>query len=236
MRPTTRLGSVRLSRTPVRYRLLARGQRLVYARDWLRLRRLGGNRPAEYREYLQTQLLVTLLQRTKNPGIGSRVLIDRIVQEGPGREASILCIGCRNGIELDEFRARGFENVVGIDLFSQRDDIRVMDMHELTFADDSFDVIYASHSLEHSYEVDKVVSEIARVATDGALVAVEVPVHGRPTDADLVVFSGVDTLRKMFHPYISEELSVEEQPGRTSRNDRVSGVARLVFRLQKDVG
>ena len=50
-----------------------------------------------------------------------------------------------------------------------------MDMHEMTFSDDSFDVVYASHSLEHSYDVERVVREIVRVARDGAVVGVEVP-------------------------------------------------------------
>lgn len=200
---------------------------------WLRVRRLGAGQPSDYRSYLRTQLRRTLSKRGNDPGVGARLLIDRIAAAGASSAAAVLCVGCRNGVELDEFRARGFGRVVGIDLFSQREDIQVMDMHDMTFADDTFDVVYSSHSLEHAYDVGKVVRELMRVARDGGLAAVEVPVRYQADPADRALFEGLDALRGVFDRYVAEELWAEEQPPRSPANDQGSDVARLVFRIRK---
>jgi ubiquinone/menaquinone biosynthesis C-methylase UbiE len=109
-----------------------------------------------------------------------------------------------------------------------------MDMHDMTFADDLFDVVYASHSLEHSYDVARVVGEIGRVARDGAVVGVEVPVRTQRSAADRVVFDGIEELRDLFGSQIAEEVLAEEQPPHTPTNDQGTDVARLVFRLRKE--
>jgi SAM-dependent methyltransferase len=200
---------------------------------WLVLRRLGKSQSPEYRNYLAIQLRRTLSKRETDSGTGAVTLINRVAEQRPPGGA-VLCVGCRNGLELDRFRARGFEDVVGIDVFSERPDILVMDMHKMSFADDSFDVVYASHSLEHSYDVHRVVREIARVARDGAVVGVEVPVRTQRSAADRVVFSGIDELRGIFEPRIDQELLAEEQPPRTATNEQGTDIARLVFRLRKE--
>lgn len=175
----------------------------------------------------------TLVKRSNDPGVGMRLMVDRVAGLVRVDEAKVLCVGCRNPLELNEFRACGFTDVVGVDLFSLRSDIHVMDMHDLGFANDSFDVVYSSHSLEHSYDVARVVSEIARVARDDAVIAVEVPVRGRATEADRVEFAGVDALRDVFRVHMAEEIEAEEQPARSERNDHGGDIARIVFRLEK---
>ena len=195
------------------------------------MRRLGGDR--EYRDYLRVQLRRSLSKRANDSGVGPRVLIDQIAGSVPPSGSRVLCVGCRNAVELNEFRARGFADVVGIDLFSQHPDILVMDMHEMTFADESFDVIFSSHSLEHSYDLERVVGEIARVARRGALVAAEVPVRGQRGDADLLVFGDVAELRNAFGHHVGEVLMAEERPSRSETNDQGTDVARLVFRIVK---
>jgi SAM-dependent methyltransferase len=199
---------------------------------WLVLRRLGKRRAPDYRDYLEVQLRRTLSKRETDPGVGAVTLINRVADERQDG-GSVLCVGCRNALELDRFRAHGFDEVVGIDVFSQRKDIKVMDMHEMTFPDDSFDVVYASHALEHSYDVERVVGEIVRVARDGAVVGLEVPVRAQASDADRIVFSGLDELRKAFRPHIRDEVLAEEQPPRSATNDQGTEIARLVFRLRK---
>jgi SAM-dependent methyltransferase len=199
---------------------------------WLTLRRLGKRRAPDYRDYLAIQLRRTLSKRETDPGVGAVTLINSVAEQKPDGGA-VLCVGCRNGLELDRFRARGFGDVVGIDVFSQRADILVMDMHQMSFPDDSFDVVYASHALEHSYDVDRVVREIVRVGRDGAIVGVEVPVRAQASAADRIVFSGLDELRASFGPSIREELLAEEQPPHSPTNEQGTDVARLVFRLRK---
>jgi SAM-dependent methyltransferase len=224
---------MRLHRPGVRTRLRAGARRLTETPHWLVLRRLGKRQSPEYRDYLATQLRRTLSKRETDPGVGAVTLITRVV-EGQPSGGAVLCVGCRNALELDRFRARGFEDVVGIDVFSQREDILVMDMHQMSFPDNSFDVVYASHSLEHSYDVARVAREIGRVARNGAVVGVEVPVRAQGSAADRIVFSGLEELRGIFRPRIGEELLAEEQPPRTATNEQGTDIARLVFRLRKE--
>lgn len=223
---------MRLRRPGVRTRLRAGARRLKETPHWLVLRRLGKRHPPDYRDYLATQLRRTLSKRETDPGAGAVALINRVAEEQPSGGA-VLCVGCRNALELDRFRARGFDDVVGIDVFSQRADILVMDMHEMSFPDDSFDVVYASHALEHSYDAERVVREVGRVARDGAVVGVEVPVRAQASAADRLVFSGLEELRALFEPLIGEELLAEEQPPHTATNEQGTDIARLVFRLRK---
>ena len=133
---------MRLHRPGVRTRLRAGARRLRETPHWLTLRRLGKTRPPEYRDYLATQLKRTLSKRETDPGAGAVRLIDEVTAAQPSG-GSVLCVGCRNPFELDRFRERGFADVIGIDVFSQREDILVMDMHDMSFPDDSFDVVYA---------------------------------------------------------------------------------------------
>ena len=223
----------RLPRPGVRTRLRAAARRLSELPHWLGLRRLAQRQSPEYRNYLAVQLRRTLSKRETDPGIGAVSLINRVADERADG-GSVLCVGCRNTLELDRFHARGFDDVIGIDVFSQRDDIKVMDMHAMTFADDSFDVVYCSHALEHAYDVDRVAWEIVRVARDGAVVGVEVPVRVQASAADRVVFAGLDALRTPFVPHIRQELLAEEQPPGSETNEQGTDVARLVFRVHKD--
>ena len=225
---------VQVPRLGVRTRMRASVRRLADVRHRVGLRRLGAVESLDYQRYLGVQLRRTLGKRTNDPGVGLRVLMDEAIARGrPQRGSRVLCVGCRNGVELDEFRARGFDDVVGIDLFSQRPDILVMDMHVMAFPDEWFDVVFASHALEHSYDLDTVVGEIARVGRDGGVVAVEVPLGARASEADRIEFIGVDQLRDAFRPDMGEELWADEQPPRTATNDQGTDVARLVFRLRK---
>jgi SAM-dependent methyltransferase len=223
---------VHLRRPGVRTRLRRAGRRLRDLPRWRALRRLAKGQPPGYRDYLAVQLRRTLSKSETDPGVGAVTLINRVADQrrDGGR---VLCVGCRNTLELDRFRAHGFEDVVGIDVFSQREDIKVMDMHRMTFPDDSFDVVYASHALEHSYDVDRVAEEIVRVARDGAVVGVEVPVRAQASAADRIVFSGLDELRAAFRSHIDEEELAEEQPPHSATNDQGTEIARLVFRLKK---
>ena len=223
---------MRLHRPGVRTRLRAGARRLRETPHWLTLRRLGKTRPPEYRDYLATQLKRTLSKRETDPGAGAVRLIDEVTAAQPSG-GSVLCVGCRNTLELDRFRERGFADVIGIDVFSQREDILVMDMHDMSFPDDSFDVVYASHSLEHSYDVDRVAREVVRVARDSAVVGVEVPVRTKQSAADRVVFSGLDEVRDVFREHVREEVLGEEDAPRTETNEQGTDVARLVFRLSK---
>jgi ubiquinone/menaquinone biosynthesis C-methylase UbiE len=104
----------------------------------------------------------------------------------------------------------------------------------MTFADDSFDVVYCSHALEHAFDVERVAAEMIRVARDGAVVGVEVPVRAQASAADRVVFSGLDELRARFAPHIGQELLAEELPPRSETNEQGTEIGRFVFRVRKE--
>ena len=160
-------------------------------------------------------------------------MIDKLVDAAVPACNKVLCIGCRNRSELEYFKSKGKLEVVGIDLFSTGSDILVMDMHKMDFADDSFDLIFSSHCLEHSYDFKRVVKEIVRVARPGAWVAVEVPVHYRTTQEDLIDFKDLDTLHAAFKPYLAKVVWSAEQAPRTSRNEHGNRIIRTVFTLRE---
>ena len=111
-------------------------------------------KPADYREYLEVQQRRTLSKRENDPGAGARELVRRIVELGDlSRTSSVLCVGCRNAVELNLFRAAGGRQGGRHRPGRLDPDILVMDMHDMSFDDAVFDAVYASHSLEHAYDV-----------------------------------------------------------------------------------
>lgn len=223
------MNAVRLG---IRTRTRTVAGRLADLRHRPGLRRLGRGKPDEYKEYLDVQQRRTLSKRANDPGAGARLLADQVVELGRlSADSPVLCVGCRNTIELDLFREAGIREVVGIDLVSQSSEIIVMDMHAMAFPDDSFDAVYASHSLEHAYDVSSVVSEIARVSRPAAVVGVEVPLGPGSSEADRVTFSQLQDLRSAVLREGDRELWADEQEALTSTNSQGTAVARIVFRL-----
>jgi len=223
---------MKVARLGIRTRLRATAGSVADLRHRSGLRRLGKGKPADYREYLDVQQRRTLSKRENDPGAGASELVRRVVELGDlSRASSVLCVGCRNTVELDLFRGSGVGQVVGIDLVSPHPDILVMDMHDMTFEDAAFDAVYASHSLEHSFDADVVLREIARVGRGGAVVGVEVPLGEGSSDADRIAFHSLDDLQSMVAPVAADELWADEQPARSATNDQGTPVARVIFQL-----
>lgn len=152
----------------------------------------------EYRLYLDAQLKRTLLKRNLQLHQRCRDFIDKIASVVDLKKLHVLCVGCRNSAELDYFQSKGVENIVGIDLYSSDKRILVMDMHSINYKDGFFDLVYSSHSLEHSNDPLKVASEIIRVTKPGGIIAVEVPVDYQVGGADLYDFHSLDNLHSIF--------------------------------------
>lgn len=195
---------------------------------------LGTGRDPDYREYLAVQFERSLSKRHQRPERRTSVLLDHLIEAGGlVRDASVLCIGPRDTFELDAFNERGFTRVTGIDLFSCRSDILVMDMHHMHFNDDSFHAIYASHALEHAFDVNRAVAEITRVAKHGAIVGIEVPVKYRTRGADRHDFGNPEGIHGLLGSCIHEVLWTDEQPPHSPANGSGTAVARTVFRVAK---
>ncbi len=88
------------------------------------------------------------------------------------KKGKLLSIGPKNEGEVLLLEAQGFRDVEGIDLFTYSPKIKMMDMHDMKFADNTFDTVFSGATITYSYNAQKVVDEIIRVAKDGALVLI----------------------------------------------------------------
>lgn len=88
------------------------------------------------------------------------------------RTLNTLVVGPRNEAELMLLSSYGFDKskLTAIDLFSYAPTVRLMDMHQLKFADDQFDAFYSAFVITYSDDIPQAVAETIRVAKHGALV------------------------------------------------------------------
>jgi ubiquinone/menaquinone biosynthesis C-methylase UbiE len=113
---------------------------------------------------------------------------DKVLWQDYKAGCDVLCIGARYGIEMLAMREMGFSaaKVVGIDLYPRGADVLRADMHKLPFASSSFDIVYSHHTLDHSLDPRKALSEMARVSRSGAAWVFTVPYndHGPEESVD----------------------------------------------------
>lgn len=83
---------------------------------------------------------------------------------------------------------------VSADLASRYAAVR-MDVTDIQFAEDSFDVIFCNHVLEHVPDDAKAMSELLRVLKPGGWAIMQVPVSGETTQEDLTITSAEERLR-----------------------------------------
>lgn len=91
-------------------------------------------------------------------------------------DADVLVIGPRTEGELLVLLAHGFDrqHVKAVDLISYSPWVELGDMHQLPYADDSFDAVMAGWVLAYSDRPGVAAGEIVRVARPGAVIAVGV--------------------------------------------------------------
>lgn len=94
---------------------------------------------------------------------------------------SLLSVGCRDCGELDEIRLDRPEIALqGVDLLEDHVDRSrangyeaiVGDIHKLPFADQSWDAVYCSQTLEHSHTPSQAAGELFRVARKAVFIGV----------------------------------------------------------------
>jgi SAM-dependent methyltransferase len=80
------------------------------------------------------------------------------------KSALIVCLGARQGTEVEVLRDLGFKNALGIDLNPGPDNplVRQGDFMALDFADHSVDMVY-SNCVDHAFNLNKFFQEHARV-------------------------------------------------------------------------
>ena len=114
--------------------------------------------------------------------ITTAMLLSILEQTTLSTDARILDVGCGQGPALDKLSELGFRPE-GITLgeedaricVQKGHEVRIMDQSFLEFDDDTFDLVWARHSLEHSVAPFLTLSEIHRVTKRGGWLYVEVP-------------------------------------------------------------
>lgn len=99
-------------------------------------------------------------------------------------EAKVLTIGPRTEGEILNLVGHGFarKNISALDLFSYSPWIKVGDMHDMPFDDNSFDVVILGWVLAYSNDKRKAAAEIMRVAKPGAVVGIGVSYSPRSNE------------------------------------------------------
>lgn len=100
------------------------------------------------------------------------------------RNKNILDIACGDGVGLRFFKEMGFNNVTGFEYCDEKYAIAKQtgypvfagDFHNLdVFQDNSFDIVYSSHSLEHALDPNLVLLEFNRILKPGGSLFLVLP-------------------------------------------------------------
>ena len=153
-----------------------------------------------YRRYLRAQIRQSRAKQAKDASFRLIPFAELIRRACPdlGAESPVLCIGARNEVELDVFARQGFRNVTAIDLWSASPRIRVCDMHDLTFSDHAFALVFASHVFEHAWDFPRVAAECVRVLQPGGYLFCAVPTGFEPSGHDRYDFKDAKGLLAYF--------------------------------------
>ncbi len=101
------------------------------------------------------------------------------------RKLKILDLGCGDGYAISIFKHYGFDDIVGVDIHPDKlklakklsHNVFEGDMHNLPFNNEEFEVIFASHTLEHSHDLKIAIAEAKRVLKKDGCFFVIVPIE-----------------------------------------------------------
>ena len=119
----------------------------------------------------------------------------------------VLCLGCRDDAEVDDFTKNGFE-AKGIDILPTKRQI-VGDINRLEnyFAPGSFDIGYSCHSLEHTNDPGHFLKIIRKICTEGLYLVIpirEYPDIEEPVFLDVMKTKKPEDLKREITPWIGE--------------------------------
>ncbi len=134
----------------------------------------------EYRRHQEERSTPNGKRSDAVPYIG--LAIEELVGYFPDN-ARILCVGPRDGYEMEALRDLGFNDVFGVDIsipsvrWMSSVGLRgaVMDMHEMGLAPGSFDVVFSRHNLEHAHTPGRAIRELSALLRPGGVICIIVP-------------------------------------------------------------
>ncbi|MBF0163677.1 MAG: class I SAM-dependent methyltransferase [Magnetococcales bacterium] len=134
-------------------------------------------------------------------------------------EATILCLGARQGTEVEVLRDIGFHDAWGIDLNPGPDNpfVKPGDFMHLQEADESLDLIY-SNCVDHAFDLDAFFREHARALKPNGLALYDLSLGspgassmGGPFEA--VSWENEEVIFQMMLKHYRSVLKVEREPG-----------------------
>ena len=153
-----------------------------------------------------------------------------------GPESRVLVIGPRNEAEILLLSLYGFKlrNITGIDLLTYSPRVLQMDMHDMRFADDTFDLVYVLYTLPYAYDLRRACLEIVRVLKHEGVVAAGFqhtsisPKQLRAPGSRLS--GGIGELLEQFDDHVEHVIWHELDPTASARDDFR---ATTIFRIRK---
>jgi SAM-dependent methyltransferase len=167
-------------------------------------------------------------------------------------QSRTLIIGGRTEEEIFMFRGYGFRDVTAVDLISYSPLVVQADMHDLPFADDSFDFIFCAYTLVYSKKPSTAAREFVRVLRDGgtAAVAVEYSPWDRRADIEQALtgytiipdekLETADDILAVFTPHVDKVFV--RYDAEKKRHHTADGLVKkpspimVVFSVRKDAG
>jgi len=125
------------------------------------------------------------------------------------KDGKVLCIGARYGTEVEVFKQLGFSNITAIDIYPRSENVIEADMHSLPFSDNSFDIIYTHHSLDHSLFPEKAVKEMYKVSKKTAFWIHTIPFNDYGKE-EAIDFDSSNEIITFFEEYTSEIIYQQE--------------------------
>jgi SAM-dependent methyltransferase len=119
--------------------------------------------------------------------------------DGIDKSSKLLIIGPCNHKELDAFEAFGYDNYKAIDLVSTDSRISVMDMHDLAYNNETFDLIYATNVIHCTEDPKSLGDSIYRVLKMDGYLVLGVTIDLAPDDPVYVKdYKTVDGILEIF--------------------------------------
>jgi hypothetical protein len=173
------------------------------------------------------------------------------VLENLNENSKILVIGPRNEEDILNLIGNGFnkKNIIGLDLISYSPFIKIGDMHETNFENDSFDVIICGWTLSYSNQPTKFANEMVRIIKNKGVIAIGVEYSTLSVEDNFKVHNGytlltegfdrinsVKAILDLFKNYIGEIFFNHDAPNKISHThelvDNVSSIV-TIFSIVK---